>query len=140
MFVLCEDRSHDLWLQQRATEVNRSSLINNFNFYNTFHIQTEKAGAQLNTLLVHSLIVTVKCSYLYIKKWFFIISGSGIFSGNAGALISITPGIPSSHLLVTRVPKKPGHVSVPFSYPILFLLTTSVLIYAVFRLRNLVKH
>ncbi|XP_047511493.1 vanin-like protein 2 isoform X2 [Pieris napi] len=42
------------------------------------------------------------------------LTGSGIYSGKAGALISIMPGLPTTRLLVTRVPKVPGQVQ---SYP-----------------------
>ncbi|XP_045516409.1 vanin-like protein 2 [Pieris brassicae] len=41
-------------------------------------------------------------------------AGSGIYSGKAGALISFMPGLPTTRLLVTRVPKVPGQVQ---SYP-----------------------
>ncbi|XP_028172897.1 vanin-like protein 2 isoform X1 [Ostrinia furnacalis] len=45
-------------------------------------------------------------------------AGSGIYSGNAGALVSVMPGVPSSHLLVARVPKKPGQVTYKYHGPI----------------------
>ncbi|CAG9791384.1 unnamed protein product [Diatraea saccharalis] len=38
-------------------------------------------------------------------------SGSGIFSGKAGALISTMPGLPTTKLLVATVPKIPGQVT-----------------------------
>lgn len=41
-------------------------------------------------------------------KW--LISGSGIYSGKAGALVSTMPGLPATRLLVARVPKVPGQV------------------------------
>ncbi|XP_023952054.2 vanin-like protein 2 [Bicyclus anynana] len=37
-------------------------------------------------------------------------AGSGIYSGKAGALVSIMPGVPTTRLLVARVPKVPGQV------------------------------
>ncbi|KAL4711785.1 hypothetical protein ACJJTC_005954 [Scirpophaga incertulas] len=37
-------------------------------------------------------------------------AGSGIYSGRAGALASTMPGLPTSTLLVARVPKIPGQV------------------------------
>ncbi|CAK1541580.1 unnamed protein product [Leptosia nina] len=45
-------------------------------------------------------------------------AGSGIYSGRAGALISIMPGVPTTRLLVARVPKVPGQVTEPYSGPI----------------------
>ncbi|KAL0867646.1 hypothetical protein ABMA27_008398 [Loxostege sticticalis] len=45
-------------------------------------------------------------------------TGSGIYSGSAGALISVMPGTPASNLLVARVPKKPGHVTYKYRGPI----------------------
>ncbi|XP_063368490.1 vanin-like protein 2 isoform X1 [Cydia amplana] len=38
-------------------------------------------------------------------------AGSGIYSGKAGALVSIMPGLPTTRLLVSRVPKVPGNVT-----------------------------
>ncbi|KAM3964073.1 vanin-like protein 1 [Aphomia sociella] len=46
-------------------------------------------------------------------------AGSGIYSGKAGALISIMPGVPTTRLLVARVPKIPGKVSGHYPGPIL---------------------
>ena len=43
-------------------------------------------------------------------------AGSGIYSGKAGALVSIMPGVATTRLLVSRVPKVPGEVSGE-SYP-----------------------
>ncbi|CAB3220552.1 unnamed protein product [Arctia plantaginis] len=37
--------------------------------------------------------------------------GSGIYSGKAGALVSIMPGLPTTRLLVAKVPKVPGNVA-----------------------------
>ncbi|CAK1541581.1 unnamed protein product [Leptosia nina] len=45
-------------------------------------------------------------------------AGSGIYSGKAGALISIMPGVPTTRLLVARVPKVPGEVTEPSTGPI----------------------
>ncbi|CAH0399339.1 unnamed protein product [Chilo suppressalis] len=42
-------------------------------------------------------------------------AGSGIYSGKAGALISIMPGEPKTQLLVSRVPKRPGYAT--FDHP-----------------------
>ncbi|XP_049699303.2 vanin-like protein 1 isoform X2 [Helicoverpa armigera] len=44
--------------------------------------------------------------------------GSGIYSGKAGALISIMPGLPTTKVLVAKVPKVPGEVSWPYPGPI----------------------
>ncbi|XP_034828259.1 vanin-like protein 2 isoform X1 [Maniola hyperantus] len=38
-------------------------------------------------------------------------AGSGIYSGKAGALVSIMPGVPTTKLLVARVPKVPGQLN-----------------------------
>ncbi|XP_063541459.1 vanin-like protein 1 isoform X3 [Cydia strobilella] len=38
-------------------------------------------------------------------------AGSGIYSGKAGALASVMPGLPTTRLLVSRVPKVPGNVT-----------------------------
>ncbi|KPI96015.1 Vanin-like protein 2 [Papilio xuthus] len=35
-------------------------------------------------------------------------AGSGIYSGKAGSLISVMPGVPTTRLLVAKVPKVPG--------------------------------
>ncbi|KAI8442261.1 hypothetical protein MSG28_005831 [Choristoneura fumiferana] len=43
-------------------------------------------------------------------------AGSGIYSGKAGALVSTMPGLPTTRLLVSRVPKVPGNVT-GMSYP-----------------------
>ncbi|XP_059054217.1 vanin-like protein 1 [Achroia grisella] len=45
-------------------------------------------------------------------------AGSGIFSGKAGALTSIMPGVPTTELLIAKVPKIPGQVTEPISGPI----------------------
>ncbi|XP_004928913.2 vanin-like protein 1 isoform X1 [Bombyx mori] len=45
-------------------------------------------------------------------------AGSGIYSGRAGALVSIMPGVPTTRLLVSRVPKIPGKVSGKYPGPI----------------------
>lgn len=45
-------------------------------------------------------------------------AGSGIYSGKAGALISIMPGLPTTKVLVAKVPKVPGQVTEPFPGPI----------------------
>ncbi|RVE50259.1 hypothetical protein evm_005094 [Chilo suppressalis] len=45
-------------------------------------------------------------------------SGSGIFSGKAGALVSVMPGLPTTKLLVATVPKAPGQVTGPKPGPI----------------------
>ncbi|XP_046963867.1 vanin-like protein 1 isoform X2 [Vanessa cardui] len=45
-------------------------------------------------------------------------AGSGIYSGNAGALISIMPGVPTTRLLVSKVPKVPGQVEGTYPGPI----------------------
>ncbi|XP_068623395.1 vanin-like protein 2 isoform X3 [Battus philenor] len=45
-------------------------------------------------------------------------AGSGIYSGRAGSLISVMPGVPTTRLLVSRVPKIPGEVKEPFPGPI----------------------
>nr|XP_049699302.1 vanin-like protein 3 isoform X5 [Helicoverpa armigera] len=44
--------------------------------------------------------------------------GSGIYSGKAGALISIMPGLPTTKVLVAKVPKVPGEVSGTYPGPI----------------------
>ncbi|XP_039752373.1 vanin-like protein 2 isoform X2 [Pararge aegeria] len=63
-------------------------------------------------------------------------AGSGIYSGKAGALVSIMPGVPTTKLLVARVPKVPGQVTGSTPGPIynnpsdqdsLYLLTDSSL-------------
>ncbi|KAF9805750.1 hypothetical protein SFRURICE_009382 [Spodoptera frugiperda] len=46
------------------------------------------------------------------------LTGSGIYSGKAGALISIMPGLPTTKVLVAKVPKVPGQVTEPFPGPI----------------------
>ncbi|XP_052752109.1 vanin-like protein 2 isoform X1 [Galleria mellonella] len=45
-------------------------------------------------------------------------AGSGIYSGRAGALISVMPGVPTTRLLVARVPKVPGKISGKYPGPI----------------------
>ncbi|XP_004928912.1 vanin-like protein 2 isoform X1 [Bombyx mori] len=45
-------------------------------------------------------------------------AGSGIYSGRAGALVSIMPGVPTTRLLVSRVPKIPGQISGQYPGPI----------------------
>ncbi|XP_050353057.1 vanin-like protein 2 isoform X3 [Nymphalis io] len=45
-------------------------------------------------------------------------AGSGIYSGEAGALISIMPGVPTTKLLVSKVPKVPGQVEGTYPGPI----------------------
>ncbi|KAJ8711351.1 hypothetical protein PYW07_008593 [Mythimna separata] len=45
-------------------------------------------------------------------------AGSGIYSGKAGALISIMPGLPTTKVLVAKVPKVPGQVTEPYPGPI----------------------
>nr|XP_026488912.1 vanin-like protein 2 isoform X1 [Vanessa tameamea] len=45
-------------------------------------------------------------------------AGSGIYSGKAGALISIMPGVPTTRLLVSKVPKVPGEVEGTYPGPI----------------------
>ncbi|CAH0696824.1 unnamed protein product [Spodoptera exigua] len=45
-------------------------------------------------------------------------AGSGIYSGKAGALISIMPGLPTTKVLVAKVPKVPGRVTEPYPGPI----------------------
>ncbi|KAH9636944.1 hypothetical protein HF086_016883 [Spodoptera exigua] len=46
------------------------------------------------------------------------LTGSGIYSGKAGALISIMPGLPTTKVLVAKVPKVPGRVTEPYPGPI----------------------
>ncbi|XP_013146606.1 PREDICTED: vanin-like protein 2 isoform X2 [Papilio polytes] len=45
-------------------------------------------------------------------------AGSGIYSGKAGALISVMPGVPTTRLLVAKVPKVPGQVKEDYPGPI----------------------
>ncbi|XP_049879633.1 vanin-like protein 1 isoform X4 [Pectinophora gossypiella] len=45
-------------------------------------------------------------------------AGSGIYSGKAGALVSTMPGLPTTLLMVSRVPKVPGQVNFPVPGPI----------------------
>ncbi|XP_039752572.1 vanin-like protein 2 [Pararge aegeria] len=45
-------------------------------------------------------------------------TGSGIFSGKAGALISLMTGVPTTKLLVAEVPKEPGQVQGTYPGPI----------------------
>ncbi|CAG4933177.1 unnamed protein product [Colias eurytheme] len=45
-------------------------------------------------------------------------AGSGIYSGKAGALVSIMPGLPTTRLLVAKVPKVPGEVKDAYPGPI----------------------
>ncbi|XP_050677594.1 vanin-like protein 1 isoform X1 [Leptidea sinapis] len=45
-------------------------------------------------------------------------AGSGIFSGKAGALVSIMPGVPTTKVMVARVPKVPGQVTGTYPGPI----------------------
>ncbi|XP_053617655.1 vanin-like protein 1 [Plodia interpunctella] len=45
-------------------------------------------------------------------------AGSGIYSGRAGALVSMMTGIPSTRLLVERVPKVPGKLTRTYPGPI----------------------
>ncbi|XP_032526858.2 vanin-like protein 2 isoform X1 [Danaus plexippus] len=45
-------------------------------------------------------------------------AGSGIYSGKAGALVSIMPGQPTTRLLVATVPKVPGEVTGNVTGPI----------------------
>ncbi|XP_045771211.1 vanin-like protein 2 isoform X3 [Maniola jurtina] len=45
-------------------------------------------------------------------------AGSGIYSGKAGALVSIIPGVSTTKLLVARVPKVPGQVNETVPGPI----------------------
>ncbi|XP_034828264.1 vanin-like protein 1 isoform X3 [Maniola hyperantus] len=45
-------------------------------------------------------------------------TGSGIFSGKAGALISLMTGVPTTRLLVAEVPKVPGQVEGTYPGPI----------------------
>ncbi|XP_041971885.1 vanin-like protein 2 isoform X2 [Aricia agestis] len=45
-------------------------------------------------------------------------AGSGIYSGKAGALVSTMPGVPTTRLLVAKVPKVPGKVSGTYPGPI----------------------
>uniref|UniRef100_A0A2A4K2W7 CN hydrolase domain-containing protein n=1 Tax=Heliothis virescens TaxID=7102 RepID=A0A2A4K2W7_HELVI len=44
--------------------------------------------------------------------------GSGIYSGKAGALISIMPGLPTTKVLVAKVPKVPGQITEQYPGPI----------------------
>ncbi|CAH2093814.1 unnamed protein product [Euphydryas editha] len=44
-------------------------------------------------------------------------AGSGIYSGSAGALISIMPGQPTTRVLVSKVPKVPGQLMPQDTYP-----------------------
>ncbi|XP_037292535.1 vanin-like protein 2 isoform X2 [Manduca sexta] len=72
--------------------------------------------------------VQIQESYAYTMNVNFIASGanniavgsagSGIYSGKAGALISIMPGVPTTRLLVSRVPKVPGQVTGSYPGPI----------------------
>lgn len=48
--------------------------------------------------------MNTKCLLLFL-------AGSGIFSGKAGALISLMTGVPTTKLLVAKVPKVPGQVN-----------------------------
>lgn len=43
-------------------------------------------------------------------------TGSGIYSGKAGALVSTMPGVPTTRLMVARVPKVPGEVILTYKY------------------------
>ncbi|XP_045516408.1 vanin-like protein 1 [Pieris brassicae] len=45
-------------------------------------------------------------------------TGSGIYSGKAGALISLMAGAPTTRLMVARVPKVPGQVTASYPGPI----------------------
>ncbi|XP_045539002.1 vanin-like protein 2 isoform X3 [Papilio machaon] len=45
-------------------------------------------------------------------------AGSGIYSGKAGSLISIMPGVPTTRLLVAKVPKVPGEIKEDYPGPI----------------------
>lgn len=45
-------------------------------------------------------------------------AGSGIYSGKAGALVSTMPGVPTTRLLVAKVPKVPGMVTENYPGPI----------------------
>ncbi|XP_053617654.1 vanin-like protein 1 [Plodia interpunctella] len=45
-------------------------------------------------------------------------AGSGIYSGKAGALVSTMPGVPTTRLMVARVPKVPGEVTGSYPGPI----------------------
>ncbi|CAK1590457.1 unnamed protein product [Parnassius mnemosyne] len=45
-------------------------------------------------------------------------AGSGIYSGKTGALISVMPGIPTTSVFVSRVPKVPGKVKESYPGPI----------------------
>ncbi|CAH4027782.1 unnamed protein product [Pieris brassicae] len=45
-------------------------------------------------------------------------TGSGIYSGKAGALISLMAGAPTTRLMVSRVPKVPGQVTESYPGPI----------------------
>ncbi|XP_075983847.1 vanin-like protein 2 isoform X2 [Anticarsia gemmatalis] len=45
-------------------------------------------------------------------------AGSGIYSGKAGALVSIMPGLPTTKVLVAKVPKVPGQVTEIYPGPI----------------------
>ncbi|XP_045516407.1 vanin-like protein 1 isoform X3 [Pieris brassicae] len=45
-------------------------------------------------------------------------TGSGIYSGKAGALISLMAGAPTTRLMVARVPKVPGQVTESYPGPI----------------------
>lgn len=44
------------------------------------------------------------------------LAGSGIFSGKAGALISLMTGVPTTKLLVAKVPKVPGQVNTNITF------------------------
>nr|XP_013189651.1 unnamed protein product [Amyelois transitella] len=72
--------------------------------------------------------VQIQEAYAYIMNVNFIAAnannilvgtaGSGIYSGRAGALVSIMPGVPATRLLVERVPKIPGRLSETYPGPL----------------------
>ncbi|XP_072934499.1 vanin-like protein 2 isoform X3 [Epargyreus clarus] len=45
-------------------------------------------------------------------------AGSGIYSGKAGTLVGTMPGVPTTRLMVAKVPKVPGKVTEPYPGPI----------------------
>ncbi|CAH2051806.1 unnamed protein product, partial [Iphiclides podalirius] len=72
--------------------------------------------------------VQIQQAYAYAKNVNFLAAGannvragsagSGIYSGEAGTLVSVMPGVPTTRLLVSKVPKTPGKVKEPYPGPI----------------------
>lgn len=60
--------------------------------------------------------MNTKCILLFL-------AGSGIFSGKAGALISLMTGVPTTKLLVAKVPKVPGQVNTNITFITISLVT-----------------